>query len=285
MNQTAFIQLVTALIPRYGEGEARSIARIVLEDAFQVKAYSTWMLPDAEQPRFNQLLGMLLKGIPVQYAVGKADFFGLSFKVNSAVLIPRQETEELVDWALSILKKSNQPKVLDIGVGSGCIGITLKHRKRDVVLWGLEKSSEALEVARENARSLLGEQEVYFRQGDILAEAAEELCQPWDLIVSNPPYIPREEAALLPEHVLLQEPSMALFVEGDDPLLFYRKISNFAVKWLQPEGCLLFECNEFNAKAVVKLLENNGFCEVELRKDLSGADRMVAGKKPINSGC
>jgi len=78
---------------------------------------------------------------------------------------------------------------------------------------------------------------------------------------------------------------MALFVEGDDPLLFYRKISNFAVKWLQPEGCLLFECNEFNAKAVVKLLENNGFCEVELRKDLSGADRMVAGKKPINSGC
>lgn len=278
MNQTAFNQLVVALTPRYGEGEARSIARIVLEDAFQTRSYATWMLPEEEQDRFQQLLQTLVKGVPVQYVLGEADFFGLRFAVNPSVLIPRQETEELVDWALSILRNQSAPKVLDIGLGSGCIGITLKVKKKDVELWGVEKSPEALEVARANADSLLGGSSVQFLEGDILTGVS-ALHRSWHLIVSNPPYIPREEASFMPEHVLEHEPDMALFVEGADSLLFYRKIIIFAGEWLLSGGALLFECNEFNAKQVAELLKNAGFKEVELRKDLSGADRMVMGKR------
>lgn len=279
MNQTAFEQIVNELAPRYGVGEARSIARIVIEDTFHTKAYTTMVLKEAQVPQFQHILERLVAGVPVQYVLGVADFFGLRFKVNPSVLIPRQETEELVDWALSMLKHTSAPTVLDIGLGSGCIGISLKFRHPDTVLWGLEKSLGALEVARENAHELLGNQPVQFLHGDVLEEP-ESLRQPWDLIISNPPYIPRSEASLMPDHVLNQEPAIALFVEGADPLLFYRKIINFAGEYLRPGGFLLFECNEFNAIEVAELLKKADFGTVELRKDLSGADRMVGLRKP-----
>lgn len=277
MQQTPFEQLAGELTPLYGAGEARSIARIVLEDAFQARpATALPAIPPEQAERWAQLRGALLSGVPVQYALGMADFFGWKFRVTPAVLIPRQETEELVAWALDLLRTAPAgARVLDIGVGSGCIGIAIAGKRKDLAVSGLEKSPEALALALENADRLLGPGKVDFQAGDILT-GHHGFKGPFDLIVSNPPYIPRSETHLIPQHVLEHEPALALFVEGADPLLFYRAIAQFAQKNLSPTGRLLFECNEFNAPAVGQMLEAAGFQDIALRKDLGVADRMIA---------
>lgn len=215
--------------------------------------------------------------------LGVADFFGLKFKVNPAVLIPRQETEELVAWILTELKTpprfstTQQPLLLDIGLGSGCIGITLKKKFPVLQLIGLEKSPEALAVALENAEHILGEcspaPQLY--PGDVLDRSVWAKLPMLDVVVSNPPYIPYQEIDLVPEHVAAHEPALALFVEGPDPLLFYRTIADLSLEKLAPGGMLFFECNEFNARQVEALLQEKGFASVELRKDLAGVERMV----------
>jgi len=281
---TARTLLIEQLTPRYGAGEAAAIARIVMEDAFaasggrQVADGRQWT--DDEGEKIRNILNRLLAGEPVQYVLGQADFFGLKFKVNPAVLIPRQETEELVAWVLEHLKNSQlkKPGVLDIGLGSGCIAVSLKKKYPRAQLFGLEKSPAALAVAVENARRILGESaEFEFVAGDILNEADWEKFPALDVVVSNPPYIPHVEKARMPEHVLAHEPPLALFVDDNDPLLFYRVISDFSLKKLLPGGVLSFECNEFNAGEVADLLRQKGFLEVVLRKDLAGAERMVRG--------
>ena len=280
MTQTPFEELVFQLTDRYGAPEAGSIARIVLEDEFGAKHVNYWQIPDENaQKRFDFIAQALVAGQPVQYVLGMADFFGLKYKVTPAVLIPRQETEDLVDWILKWLKKEKmpQPQLLDIGLGSGCIGITVKYKQRDVQLTGMEKSPEALAIAAENAQRLLGPDQVDFRLNDILT--LEPSAEKWHVIVSNPPYIPRTEAAIMPEHVLAHEPELALFVEDPDALLFYRVIADFAQQHLLEGGALFFECNEFNASEVVEMLQEKGFSEVELRKDISDADRMVMARK------
>lgn len=262
--------LIEQLTPRYGAGEAASIARIVIEDFF----------PKNNEEQFYQILNRLLAGEPVQYVLGQADFFCLKFKVNSAVLIPRQETEELVAWVLEHLKNSKleSPALLDIGLGSGCIGVTLKKKFPRLRLFGLEKSEAALAVAVENARLILGENaDVEFAEGDILKKSDWEKFPPLDVVVSNPPYIPLVEKAMMPEHVVAHEPAEALFVSDDDPLAFYRAIADFSLQKLQAGGALFFECNEFNANEVADLLGEKGFSKAELRKDLAGAERMVRG--------
>lgn len=279
MQYNAFENLILDLSPRYGPGEARSIARIVFEDAFGTRRPAEKIFSETEEAQFLYIRRRLLLGEPVQYVLGQADFFGLKFKVNPAVLIPRQETEELVAWALEWLKEQALPEaaILDIGLGSGCIGITLKAKRPDVRLFGLEKSPEALKVAVENARRILGGNNFTFLPGDILEPSVEYLFPQLDLIVSNPPYIPLKEQNLMPEHVRRYEPGPALFVDDDDPLLFYRAIAGFARRKLRPGGALFFECNEFNAGEVTGWLQEEGFANVVLRRDLAGAERMVRG--------
>ena len=272
--ESARTLLTEQLLPRYGAGEAASIARIVMEDAFEKR----WTVEEVKQ--LENITARLTHGEPVQYVLGQADFFGLKFKVNPAVLIPRQETEELVAWVLEYLKTSNlgNPVVLDIGLGSGCIGVTLKKKFPGLQLFGLEKSRAALEIALQNARHLLGERaEFNFTEGDILNYPDWSEFPQLDVVVSNPPYIPLVEKGIMPEHVTEYEPALALFVDNDDPLLFYCVIADFSLQKLKPGGTLLFECNEFNASEVAGLLREKGFTEVELRKDLAGAERMVRG--------
>lgn len=273
----AFEHLIHDLTPRYGPGEARSIARIVFADALGYRVPPS-ALSATEERFLAPLRERLLAGEPVQYVLGQADFFGLKFRVSPGVLIPRQETEELVALALRWLnaRSQGQPVVLDIGLGSGCIGITLQRRRPDVRLFGIEKSPQALAIALENAHALLDECEYTFVEADILQP--ETIPPHWpvfDLILSNPPYVQRQEQHLMPEHVLAHEPHEALFVEGDDPLLFYRAIAHFAQQRLAPGGGLFFECSEFNARQVALLLEAMGFPNVALQQDLSGAERIV----------
>ena len=273
-------QLIQDLTERYGAGEAASIARIVLEDVFH------WFdrNPDRafrseEIIRFEEIYHRLILGEPVQYVLGEADFFGLKFQVNPAVLIPRQETEELVAEVLKFLKsiKMPQPALLDIGLGSGCIGLTLKKKYPALQLFGLEKSEAALKVARENARLLLGENmaDISLFQGDILDVNSWQALPDFDIIVSNPPYIPTTEKHLVPQHVQAHEPWLALFVDHDDPLVFYSVIADFSLQKLRPKGMLFFECNEFNATEVQVMLRKKGFHNVHLQQDIAGADRMV----------
>lgn len=269
--------LEASLTERYGPGEARAIARIVFEDAFD-RGRSF----DAE--RFELIQRRLLGGEPVQYVLGEADFFGFKFKVSPAVLIPRQETEELVAWALESLRTANQPapQWLDIGLGSGCIGLSLKKKFPRLRLHGLEKSPAALEIAQENAKHLLPNalSDLDFRCGDILDSGDWAMFPALDGVVSNPPYIPHHEKKWVPEHVAAHEPALALYVDDPDPLLFYRVIADFSLEKLRSGGLLFFECNEFNAVEVYQLLQNKGFQALELRKDLSGADRMLKAIRP-----
>lgn len=275
---TARSLLVEQLTPRYGDREAKAIARIVLEDAFGVRP-SNLQAP-VDSFRLHDILLRLLVGEPIQYILGQADFWGLKFIVNPAVLIPRQETEELVAWVLEFLKNKSweSPTLLDIGLGSGCIGVTLKKKFPPLRLLGLEKSSAALEVASKNARTLLGEGVAFeFAEGDILNRQSWAGFSQMEVVVSNPPYIPLKEKTLMPEHVTEHEPAEALYVPDDDPLVFYRAIADFALQKLRPGGALFFECNEFNAPEVADLLRTSGFEEVQLRQDLSGTNRMVRG--------
>lgn len=273
--------LLVQLTPRYGAGEAASIARIVLEDSFLIRSTADnrpWA-PE-EEAKLDRMLARLVAGEPVQYVLGAADFFGLKFKVDPAVLIPRQETEELVAWVLEHLKsvRAENPALLDVGLGSGCIGVTLKKKFARLQLFGLEKSPGALALARENARRILGETAAFeLVEGDALSYPDWANFPNLDVVVSNPPYIPLVEKDMVPEHVAAHEPVMALFVTDADPLLFYRSIAGFSLQKLKPGGALFFECNEFNATAVADLLRRGGFHDVELRKDLAGADRMVRG--------
>lgn len=280
--QNAYEQLIADLTPVYGSGEARSIARIVFEDAFGAQRPAEKKFTPGEKRLFQQIYQRLLAGEPVQYILGQADFYGLKFLVSPAVLIPRQETEELVAWVSERLKAipETSPAVLDIGLGSGCIAVTLKAKHPGIRMYGLEKSPEALDIALENARRLLGETDIFFFPGDVLDSDCWKEIPPLDIVVSNPPYIPQQERVLLPKQVLDYEPGMALFVENDDPLLFYRTIAGLAREKLGSGGVLFFECNEFNAPAVVELLEREGFISVELRQDLAGADRMVKAVQP-----
>ena len=264
----------------HGVGEARSITQIVLEDAFGVRSLQS-SNPLSSIIHFNQIKNKLLKGEPVQYVLGQADFYGLKFKVSPAVLIPRQETEELVHWILETLKKSGRTertiRVLDIGTGSGCIPIALKKHLpfAEIVAWDI--SRPALEIAKENAQ--LNDVDIVFEEIDVLNLYPEKEMDLFDVIVSNPPYIPYRESHLMPAQVLDFEPKQALFVSNEDPLVFYRKIGELAERLLLPNGVLFFETNEFNGASVVQLLESYSYKSVLLEKDINGKPRMIKAIK------
>lgn len=272
----AYQQLAATLEKLYSPGEAQSIARIVFEDTFGIYSFTRQdALSPEQQARLHYITTRLLVHEPVQYILGIADFYGLKFKVDPRVLIPRQETEELVYWMLETLERKPLA-ILDIGTGSGCIPITLKKQRPGWEVWAVDISRDALELAEENAR--MNDAAIHFRQMDILNDARWGELGLFGAIVSNPPYIPEREAGLVPENVKRYEPRQALFVDNEDALAFYRRIAQFAVQHLLPGGQLFFETNEYNAGQVVEIIEKQGFKNVELKQDLSGKERMVRGR-------
>lgn len=274
--QVAYQELVTQLIARVGEGEAHATARLFFEDLFDWhRGRRDRALTEKEVDLLAKAQQRLLSGEPVQYVTGQADFYGLRLNVSPVVLIPRPETEELVEWVLEAKERFNTPKILDIGTGSGCIPLAIKHQWPTAEVWGVDLSPAALEVARENAKTL--ELDVNWQQLDILDREAWKKLPVFDIIISNPPYIPHHEATLMPEDVITHEPHLALFVENDDPLVFYRTILQFARQQAAPASIVFFECNEFNAEEVAKLGEVSRFQNGELRRDMQAKWRMWRG--------
>jgi release factor glutamine methyltransferase len=247
-------------------------------------------LSEAEVGKWNAILAQLQQEKPIQYITGEAWFYGLQFEVNENTLIPRPETEELVEWIIESWKleagswKSENQKrinVLDIGTGTGCIPITLKTNLPQANVSAIDVSENALEVAKRNAE--LNKVEINFIQANILEvedvsklqTSNSQLPTNFDIIISNPPYVRNLEKQEIKKNVLDYEPHLALFVEDTDALLFYRKIAQLAIKNLSPNGLLFFEINQYLGKETVELLENLGFKNIELKKDIYGNDRMV----------
>jgi release factor glutamine methyltransferase len=278
--QAAFTLIINTLGPLQGNREAANIAHIVIEHITGMSRmdrviYKDKLLSPAQEEQLQQALNALLKHEPVQYVTGKAWFYGLEFTVNNNVLIPRPETEELVEW---IVKDTQKPvKILDIGTGSGAIPIALKKDLPAATVWSVDVSAGALEVASQNATEL--KLDVHFEQIDILDTTATHSLPVFDIIVSNPPYICESEQKDMEEQVVAYEPNIALFVPDNDALLFYRQIGLLAKEKLTADGLLYFEINEAFGKEVVLLLEEQGFKNVVLKQDLYGKDRMVKGNK------
>lgn len=283
---SAFNHFIEKISPIYDSGEARSIARIVFEDVFSITNFQSELSFSTEnQQRLIEIETRLLTNEPIQYILGEADFFGLKFKVDKRVLIPRQETEELVAIAIEFLKNSFpnyatriRASALDIGTGSGCIPIAIQKKIPSLYYWAIDKSGPALDLAAENdARH---SNRVRFIKMDFLNTETWAEFPDFQLITSNPPYIPTAEKRLMPPRVLDFEPPEALFVDEDDPLIFYRAIATFAAQKLSPGGCLLVECNEFNAQEVGQIFDKiYPFNSIELIKDLSGKNRIVKAIK------
>jgi release factor glutamine methyltransferase len=231
-------------------------------------------LSEAEEEKLNAALQRLRQHEPIQYITGKTEFYGLSFSVNKNVLIPRPETEELVEWILEDCKHQEQLNILDIGTGSGCIAISLAKNLPNSKVTAFDISDEAIKVAQGNAE--LNEVEVAFLKKDILA--VDFLSGKFDIIVSNPPYVRELEKKDMQRNVLEHEPATALYVKDEDPLLFYRKIADLADQNLVPKGKLYFEINQYLGKETEVLLTEKNF-QTRLKKDIFGVDRMLRGIK------
>ena len=225
---------------------------------------------------FDMALLRLKKQEPIQYILGTTEFYGLTFKVNEHTLIPRPETEELVDWVLSNLHDQDRVlDILDIGTGSGCIAISLAKNIPTARVSGIDISEKTLEVAQENA--VKNQVLVSFCKKDILETTA--LKNRYDVMVSNPPYVRQLEKKAMNANVLDYEPGLALFVPNEDPLLFYRKIAQLALVSLQTRGWLYFEINEYLSKEMDVLLKEIGFANIEIKKDFREVPRMIKCQK------
>lgn len=270
--------LQAELAPSLGQGEANSVARLVLEDLFGWRrGHRPRQLDADEQLLAWTTINRLKAGEPVQYVTGIADFYGLQLLVTPDVLIPRPETEALVEWILEDHPKNASVNLVDLGTGSGCIPIALKHRRPTWHCAGYDLSEAALAVARTNAEKY--SLEVSFAQLDVLHTPDSQLHTPDSrlptIIVSNPPYIPPSERDRMSPSTLAHEPELALFVPEDDPLLFYRRIAELGRDVLREGEALYFETNAFNNDAVAALLQDLLYKDVERRKDMSGNWRMV----------
>jgi release factor glutamine methyltransferase len=273
------IKFIETLEPIHGVDEAESFFYLILEDKFQLKRLDLALDPSFEfsaeaMKILEELVTQLKTEIPIQYLLGTTEFFGLPFLVNENVLIPRPETEELVDWILQEDKKierQKQIKILDIGTGSGCIAISLAKNIPNAAVFAIDISAEALEVAKKNAE--INTVTVTFLEKNILE--TDDFFGQYDIIVSNPPYVRNLEKQEIKKNVLDNEPHLALFVDDLDALIFYRKIASLATKILNEGGQLFFEINQYLGKEMVDLINSSGFADVELRKDIYGNDRMT----------
>ena len=266
------------------ESEIESFFFILTEYLLNLKRIDISLNPDFEVSEtdletWNTIISELKTEKPIQYITGEAWFYGYRFEVNENTLIPRPETEELVEWIVESTKHeagSLKLNILDIGTGSGCIPISLKKELPNAEVFTIDVSEKALEMARKNAVD--NEVEVNFMLKNILE--TDSLVEKYDVIVSNPPYVRNLEKQEIKKNVLAYEPHLALFVEDSDALLFYRKIAQLALTSLTPNGKLFFEINQYLGKETVALLENLGFKNIELRKDFVGNDRMICCEAP-----
>lgn len=278
MKQYAsYQQLWQALLPYYDEREAQAVVRMMLEERFgltltDIVCDGVARLDASQQAELQGMMAKLEQGEPIQYVMGYAPFYGRHFHVEPGVLIPRPETQQLVEWAVEEIGKSAARSVLDIGTGSGCIAISiaLEAPLSEVSAWDI--STDALRIARDNATSLHAP--VEFRQQDALHAPMEDR-EKWDLIISNPPYVMEKERKEMADNVLRHEPSLALFVPNDDPLRFYRAIARYGKHALRPGGTLLFEINPLLAEDMLRLLEDESYQHVQLIADAFGKSRFT----------
>ncbi len=265
--------LIEQLLPEYGQGESQSLADILLEDMLEITRTKRLTQPNqqinpSQQKLIESALIRLKEQEPIQHIVGFAQFCGHRFIVTPDTLIPRPETEELV--YLVAKENKDQVDILDIGTGTGCIPISLQHLMPEAKLYGWDISDAALKVAEENNKEL--KSSVQFKRMDALDL---QTNQKFDIVISNPPYIPETDKSSMHENVLNYEPELALFVDDEDPLLFYRKIGEFGASNLNDGGKLYFEIHERFGEATHKLLESLGYKEIEIIDDINGKNRMI----------
>jgi release factor glutamine methyltransferase len=288
--KTTFLQ---ELSPLYEEQEIESFFYIILEKLHGLKRIDLALNPQkvmdgVHLKKWKNIVSELKKQRPIQYILGETEFYGLRFLVNENTLIPRPETEELVELIIESTNyklRNTKLKVLDIGTGSGCIAISLAKHLATSEVFAIDVSEKALAVAKKNSE--LNDVKVNYINVDILktndlkelANHNPQLATQFDLIVSNPPYVRNLEKSEIKPNVLEYEPHLALFVEDTDSLLFYRKIAELAIKNLNSNGKLYFEINQYLGKETIKLLEDFGFRNVELKKDIYGNDRIISCEK------
>jgi release factor glutamine methyltransferase len=270
--------IIASLTEPYGEREAASVSSLVMERLTGMSKslrllHKTDGFTLKQQELFQQWLSELMRFRPVQYVLGEAWFGDLPFYVDENVLIPRPETEELVEWLLkdSAAKESGL-SILDIGTGSGCIPVYIKKKRKDFSVMALDISEPALDIAKKNSR--INNTEIDFFLCDIRDPVQWKRLNSVDLIVSNPPYIPQKQKKVLDKHVKDFEPALALFVPDEDPIMFYKIIGNFAIQKLRPGAAVFLEIHHDYAKDIVEWYGKNGF-SVELKKDFSGNNRMI----------
>jgi release factor glutamine methyltransferase len=275
----AYQQLLLELYEVYDDREAANIADWVLEHLTEQRKIDRVMHPElpltpAQQDRLSLVSEKLRRHIPIQYVLNEAWFAGLKLYVDGQVLIPRPETEELVDWIMQEVKPQNSKfkSLIDIGTGSGCIPIALKKKMPELNVRAIDVSEGALNVAIKNA--MLQGTQVYFMRMDFLDRHLREGLGRFDIITSNPPYVKQSEAGGMNRNVLDYEPHLALFVPDEDALLFYREIAAFGKGHLTPGGMIFLEINEALGEKVQQLFSAEGY-KTELRKDMQGKDRMV----------
>jgi release factor glutamine methyltransferase len=261
----------------YSKQEIESLTRLIFEKIpgftrLQVHLNQQEKISAANLAQIKQITDRLIQFEPIQYILGETEFYGLTFKVNRAVLIPRPETEELVDWIIKDCRHP-APAILDIGTGSGCIPISLVKNIAGASAEGWDISTDALKVAKENAK--INQVNIDFSYADILNMDYPSHPQKYDIIVSNPPYVTTSEQPLMLKNVTDYEPHIALFVPDADPLIFYRSIADMAHTGLEPGGNLYLEINERYGDEITELLLTKGFSNVILREDINGRKRMI----------
>ncbi|WP_457618599.1 peptide chain release factor N(5)-glutamine methyltransferase [Lutibacter sp.] len=260
----------------YPKTEIQSFFNILIEHQLNLTRVEIALNPAIEITQthldfLQKALSSLKKSVPIQYIIGETEFYGLPFKVTKNVLIPRPETEELVNWVLNDTKNIANINILDIGTGSGCIAISIAKNTPDAKVFALDISSKALEIAKENVK--LNGVNIQFIEADILDFS--KLNEKFDIIISNPPYVRELEKKQMQKNVLANEPHIALFVKNENPLLFYDKIADFALTNLKQNGSIYFEINQYLGKETVALLKSKGFQNIKLKKDIFGANRML----------
>ena len=265
----------------YPDSEALALAKMLLVEVFGFTTLELYGGKDKEisgkrRSVLDEMIRRLKKNEPIQYIIGIETFCGFPFEVNSHVLIPRPETQELVYWIAGDCRGKLSPRILDVGTGSGCIAVSLAKLVEGATVEAWDVSEEALWVAVRNAEK--NGADVFFRQQDVLMAVPGDVR--YEVIVSNPPYIAEKEKTGMDANVLEWEPSLALFVSDDDPLIFYRTIALLAKDMLVEDGLLYFEINQAYGQETMLMLEKLGYTSVELRKDGWGNDRMIKAKRP-----
>ncbi|HUH27013.1 peptide chain release factor N(5)-glutamine methyltransferase [Gelidibacter sp.] len=273
----------SSLKEEYPETEIKSFFNLLSECFLKMKPVEVSLnlyapISGKKTEKFENAIMRLKNQEPIQYIIGSTEFYGLPFKVTESTLIPRPETEELVQWVLdSSTSKRENFTILDIGTGTGCIAISLAKNRSDATVHAVDISRKALTVAKTNAK--LNQVDVEFTELDILNWNSDFENLKFDVIVSNPPYVRPLEKSQMSDNVLQHEPSLALFVTDNDPLIFYKKIAEFSKVNLKSKGQLFFEINQYLGPEMVQLLEDSSFKDVELKKDIFGNDRMVSATK------